>query len=113
MLDWSGAPARVDTSRRPLADTTRLFRLESRRLLAAMHQAIARQDAKALEDATEALGSLKDWAATPSSFAFAERSKQIRPEGDLSALDTDYLGLEEEFERVRQALAALGKGATH
>jgi signal transduction histidine kinase/DNA-binding response OmpR family regulator/HPt (histidine-containing phosphotransfer) domain-containing protein len=109
VVDWDQALARVDGDRQVLADITRLFRDQSRKLLSDVREAISRQDAKALEFAAHTLkGSVGNFTST-GPFESALELEKMGREANLGQAAQAYLMLEAELEQVMQALAEPSK----
>ena len=109
VVDWDRALARVDGDRQVLADITRLFRDQSRKLLSDVREAISRQDAKALEFAAHTLkGSVGNFTST-GPFESALELEKMGREANLGQAAQAYLMLEAELEQVMQALAEPSK----
>jgi HPt (histidine-containing phosphotransfer) domain-containing protein len=74
-----------------------------------MREALDRGDSNALERAAHTVkGSVGNFAAK-TVFQAAQRVEKIGRDGDLGKAEEAYKALEEELDRLRPALAALGR----
>jgi CheY-like chemotaxis protein len=109
VLDSAAALARVEGDKQLLAELTNLFLEEGPKLLAAVREAVSRQDAKALEDAAHALkGSVGNFSA-PGAFQAALNLEIMGRERDLAGAQEAYQLLNDQIERLQTALQALIK----
>jgi HPt (histidine-containing phosphotransfer) domain-containing protein len=109
VLDSAAALAGVEGDKQLLAEMTQLFLEEGPKLLAAVREAVARQDAKALEFAAHALkGSVGNFSA-PRAFQAALKLEMMGRQGDLAGAQEAYQLLNGQIERLQPALEALMK----
>ena len=107
VVDRGALYERVENDTALLAELVLLFLEDCPRLMAAICEAIAREDAKALERAAHALkGTVSNFAA-PRAIAAALRLERMGGEGDLGHAAEGYATLEREIERLRPLLAEL------
>jgi CheY-like chemotaxis protein len=105
VVDWSEALARVEGDELLLGDLARLFLNDCPKLLAALHEAVSRQDAKSLQQVAHALkGSVGNFAAR-GAYDAAAKLEEIGTEGNLTRAAQAYVELEDEIEKLRSALA--------
>ncbi len=110
VFDVAEALERVGGDRELLAELVKLFEGESPRLLQEMREAIAREDAVALERAAHALkGSVGNFAAA-AAVAAAQELERVARSGLLTQARALYSALETEIQQFRQALENLDQG---
>ena len=108
-LSWSAALARLEGDNELLAEMAALFVVECPRMLSAIHEAIARQDAKMLERAAHALkGSVGNFAA-PAALDAALALEKAADRKDFGQAQLACAILEHALEHLTKALAGLGK----
>jgi CheY-like chemotaxis protein len=111
VLDRELALARVDGDEGLLADLAKLFCEESPKLLFAVEDAVARQDAAALKRAAHSLkGSMSTFAARDATEA-ALRLEELASVGELADAEGAYRLLATQVDRLQQALEGLGSGS--
>jgi len=109
VFDRAAVLARVDGDRELLANMVRLFLEEGPKLLSATRQAVAQSNAKALERAAHALKSMVGNFGADEAFRAAGDLERMGRESSLSEAQEAYQALEAEIERLKPALASLGK----
>jgi two-component system, sensor histidine kinase and response regulator len=98
---------RLDGDRTFLAELTELFREDYPRQLGAIHQAIQRNDATGVKQASHALkGALSNLAASEAREV-AANLERLGVSGDLASAGTALDGLEKELARTMDSLDAL------
>jgi two-component system, sensor histidine kinase and response regulator len=98
---------RLDGDRTFLAELTQLFREDYPRQLGAIHQAIQRNDATGVKQASHALkGALSNLAASEAR-EMAANLERLGVSGDLASAGTALDGLEKELARTMDSLDAL------
>jgi CheY-like chemotaxis protein len=109
VINWDAAVNQMEGDVDLLKEIADMFLEESPGLLDRMRQAAAQGDCKTLERAAHTIkGSVSNFAAK-SAVEAAQRLEQIGREGDLSQADEAYQALEQEIERLKPALVALGR----
>ena len=104
-LDRATLMERLDGDAGLLAEMVALFLHDYPRLLAAMHEAVARGDAKSLERAAHTLkGAVSTFAASRATAA-ALRLEQMGRQVNLTQAEEGLAALEAELHRVKSALA--------
>jgi HPt (histidine-containing phosphotransfer) domain-containing protein len=84
-----------------------LFLADSARLLSAVHEAVARADAEALEHAAHALKSSVGNFAAHAAYAASAKLEMLGRHGDLAEAQEAYAAVQQEIERLRLALLNL------
>ncbi len=109
VLDRAAVLVRVEGEAELLEEMTAMFLDDCPKLLCAIREAVGRCDAKALERAAHTLkGSVGNFAARAAVEA-SLRLEMIGRHGDLTQAKKALVILEEEIERLKLALADLGK----
>ncbi len=111
-LDRAAVLARVDNDLQLLADLTKLFLDESPRLLAAVREAVERQEAGTLERAAHTLKSAVGNFGARAAFHAAWALEKMARQGDLSHAPDAYQILAREIESLKPAIVDLGRGVT-
>jgi CheY-like chemotaxis protein len=107
VIDEARVIERVGGDRRALASLARVFLADAPRRLAEIRRAIQSRDAPALRAAAHALkGAVSNFAAASATEA-ALRLQKMGEAGDLTAAKSACALLEEELDRMRQALRAM------
>jgi two-component system sensor histidine kinase/response regulator len=102
---------RVGHDRKALAALVRVFLADYPKQLARIRRAVLARNPRALRDAAHALkGAVSNFAA-PAATEAALRLQQIGDRGEVTGARSASSFLEEELERVREALLALVPGA--
>ena len=109
ILNLATALDRVGGDEELLEEVAQLFLETSPELLAAIRQAVASRDAALLERAAHTLkGSVGNFAADRA-YQAAFRLEKLGRSGELASVEEAFSVLERELERLRPALAGLGK----
>jgi len=106
-LDKAAALARLKGDEKLLAELAGMFIRKSPKLLSAVQQAIARDDAQGLEHAAHALKGSVSIFAIPTAVKAAQTLETMGHEGNLAAADTAYAVLQEEIAGFVQVLQHL------
>jgi len=110
VLDYDALLAHVEGDTILLAELVKIFEDELPRLLAALRQAAAEGDARALERAAHTLkGTLSSFAA-PAATAAARQLELVSRAGDLNAAAKACAALEQQIVRLKPLLLGLCQG---
>ena len=107
IFDRAAALARVDGDAKLLEELAGLFLADCARLLSAVHEAVVKSDAEALEHAAHALKSSVGNFAANAAYASAAKLEMLGRHGNLAEGQEAYAALEQEIERLRPALLNL------
>jgi CheY-like chemotaxis protein len=107
VLDSKAVLDRVEGSKETLVEITNLFLEEKPRLLTAVREAVARQDATALERAAHSLKGSVGIFSAEGAFQAALNLEIMGREGDLAGAQEAYELLNAQIERLQPALEAL------
>jgi len=99
--------ANVDGNLDLMREIAQLFLEDCPRRLAALHDAMARRDRAALEQAAHTLKGSAGYISAPGVFLAADAVETIARCGDLSAVDDACTRLQLETRQLVQALAGL------
>ncbi|MCS6925630.1 MAG: Hpt domain-containing protein [Candidatus Binatia bacterium] len=111
VLDLEEALARVDGDHQLLAELAALFLDSCPTMQAAIQEALARRDAKAVQHAAHTLkGSVGNFGAQ-AAFDAALALEQMGRQGDLSGADAAFAHLEAEIARLQPVLSQLAATA--
>jgi PAS domain S-box-containing protein len=109
VIDWEEAFNHFEGDVELMKEIAGLFLEESPLLLDKMKAALNRGDCRELERAAHTVkGSVGNFVARPA-FLAAQRLEQIGRDGNLCEAEVAYKALDEELERLRPALLALGR----
>jgi PAS domain S-box-containing protein len=109
VIDWEAAVKHFEGDIELMKEIADMFLEESPILMGTMREALSRCDSIALERAAHTVkGSVGNFAAKPA-FQAAQRVEQIGRDGNMSEAEEAYKALEDELERLRPALTALGR----
>jgi signal transduction histidine kinase/DNA-binding response OmpR family regulator/streptogramin lyase len=109
VFDKDAALARVDGDERLLADMIAVFFDDYPRQIAALREAVSKQDPKSLERAAHSLrGALSNFGGTAAA-EIAQDVERIARSGDLRTAEEICSQLDAELERLRRALSQLEK----
>ncbi len=108
-MDWSAAIKHLEGDVELLKEMAEVFLDQSDTLMARMKKAMAEGDAYTLERAAHTLkGSVSNFAARRA-YEAAQKLEHIGRKFDLSRAEQAYEELEQELERLKPALVALGR----
>ncbi len=109
VIDWTGAFKHFEGDVELLKEIAGMFLEETPLVMDKIKDALRRGDSNALERAAHTVkGSVGNFAAKPA-FQAAQRVEQIGRDGDMGEAEEAYRALEAELERLKPALAALGR----
>ena len=109
IIDWEAAFKHFEGDVELMKEIAEMFLEESPVLMDTMREALDRGDSGALERAAHTVkGSVGNFAAE-SAFQAAQRVEQIGRDGNMVEAEEAYRALEEELERLKPALTALGR----
>ncbi len=110
VLDCDALLAHVDGDTSLLAELVKIFEDELPRLLAALRQAAAEGDARALERAAHTLKGTLSSLAAPAATAAARQLELVGRAGDLARAREACAALEREIARLKPLLVGLCQG---
>ncbi len=109
VMDWNAAVKHLEGDVELLKEIAQVFLDQSPALLSVMREAAETGDNKALERAAHTIkGSVSNFAAK-GAFDAAHQLENIGRRGDLSSVEEAFSILEDEIERLKPALVALGR----
>jgi signal transduction histidine kinase/CheY-like chemotaxis protein/HPt (histidine-containing phosphotransfer) domain-containing protein len=109
VIDWKGAFKHFEGDVDLLKEIAEMFLEETPLILAKIKDAVRRGDHNALERAAHTVkGSVGNFAAKHA-FQAAQRVEQIGRDGDMGEAEDAYKALDAEIEKLKPALAALGR----
>jgi PAS domain S-box-containing protein len=109
VIDWDGAVKHFEGDIELLKEIAQMFLEESPILMEKMRDALVRGDSNALERAAHTVkGSVGNFVAKPA-FEAARRAEQVGRDGDMNEAEAAYNALKAELERLKPALAGLGR----
>jgi two-component system sensor histidine kinase/response regulator len=109
VIDWEEAFNHFEGDVELMKEIADLFLEESPLLMDKMKDALSRGDCHALERAAHTVkGSVGNFVAKPA-FQAAQRLEQIGRDGNMGEAREAYRALDEELERLKPALLALGR----
>lgn len=111
VLDSAAAMDRVGGDKKLLGELARLFQGECAKLLAAVHEAVARREPRALERAAHTLKSSVGNFAASATYKAAERLEILARQGELDKAAEASAALAQEMERLQVKLTDLEKEA--
>jgi PAS domain S-box-containing protein len=109
VMDWNAAVRHLEGDVELLKEIAQVFLDQSPTLLSVMREAAETGDGKSLERAAHTLkGSVSNFAAK-GAFDAAHRLENMGRRGDLNDAEEAFDDLEQEIERLKPALVALGR----
>jgi two-component system sensor histidine kinase/response regulator len=109
VIDWTGAFKHFEGDVELLKEIAEMFLEESPIIMGKIEDALRCGDSNALERAAHTVkGSVGNFAAKPA-FQAAQRVEQIGRDGNMGEAQEAFRALEAELERLKPALAALGR----
>ena len=111
VIDWLGAITHLEGDVDLLREIAGMFVAQCPELIARVRQAVEQGDPVEIERAAHTIkGSVGNFAAK-AAFEAAQRLEKVGRDGDLGEAEGARLKLEEELERLKPALVALGEEA--